>query len=113
MAEFELIDRRALGIGKAKREIFDIPEYADGWNSAIEVIDNAPTIEAKPVVHAHWIIHKEDKNNSYYQCSHCTYGYRTNSIFPCVKKYCSDCGAQMDEVASDNNVGSKVEEVSK
>ena len=48
MAEY--IDRSALGIGKAKREAFTIPEYADGWNSAIKIIDNAPTVDDVPVV---------------------------------------------------------------
>lgn len=46
----EYIDRSALGIGNAKREAFTIPEYADGWNSAIKIIDNAPTVDAVPVV---------------------------------------------------------------
>ena len=40
-----LIDADALGIGKAKREAFTVPEYADGWNAAIEIIDKAPTID--------------------------------------------------------------------
>ena len=40
-----LIDADALGIGKAKREAFTYPEYADGWNAAIDIIDAAPTIE--------------------------------------------------------------------
>ena len=48
MAEY--IDRSALGIGKAKREAFTIPEYADGWNEAIKIIDNALTVDAVPVV---------------------------------------------------------------
>lgn len=40
-----LIDADALGIGKAKREAFTVPEYADGWNAAIEIIDAAPTVD--------------------------------------------------------------------
>lgn len=40
-----LIDADSLGIGKAKREAFTYPEYADGWNAAIDIIDAAPTIE--------------------------------------------------------------------
>lgn len=40
-----LIDADALGIGKAKREAFTAPEYADGWNAAIDIINAAPTIE--------------------------------------------------------------------
>lgn len=44
-----MIDADALGIGKAKREAFTVPEYADGWNAAIDIIDAAPTIEiARP-----------------------------------------------------------------
>lgn len=35
------IDADALGIGKAKREAFTVPEYADGWNAAIDIIDAA------------------------------------------------------------------------
>lgn len=42
----DLIDRSSLGIGKAKREVFDNPAYADGWNSAIAIIDNATTVDA-------------------------------------------------------------------
>lgn len=45
-----LIDANALGIGKAKREAFDNPAYADGWNSAIAIIENAPTVDAVEVV---------------------------------------------------------------
>ena len=45
-----LIDADALGIGKARRDAFLIPEYADGWNSAIEHIENAPTIDIKTEV---------------------------------------------------------------
>lgn len=50
MKTARLIDAEALGINKAKREIFNDPKYADGWNSAIEVINNAPTVDAVPVV---------------------------------------------------------------
>ena len=45
-----LIDADALGIGKARRDAFLIPEYADGWNSAIEHIENAPTVDIKTEV---------------------------------------------------------------
>ena len=47
----ELIDRAALGIGKANPDVFDKPEYARGWNNAVEIIQNAPTIDAENVVH--------------------------------------------------------------
>lgn len=46
-----LIDADALGIGKANPEMFENKGYADGWNSAIEILQQSPTIEAEPVVH--------------------------------------------------------------
>lgn len=45
-----LIDVEALGIGKAKREAFVVPEIADGWNAVIDIIAHAPTVDAVPVV---------------------------------------------------------------
>lgn len=42
------IDADALGIGKADRSIFNVPEYADGWNSAIDIIAKAPTADVVP-----------------------------------------------------------------
>lgn len=44
------IDADALGIGRAKREVFDNPAYADGWNSAITLIDAQPTADVVEVV---------------------------------------------------------------
>ena len=45
----DLISRSALGIGKAKRECFEDPKYADGWNSAVEIVENAPAVDAVDV----------------------------------------------------------------
>lgn len=41
----EYIERGALGIGKANRDLFADPKYADGWNSAIEIIETAPAAD--------------------------------------------------------------------
>ena len=73
-----LINADALGIGKAKREAFTVPEYADGWNSAIKIIDNAPTVDAVTVV----------------RCKDCKYwGNEETKVatvceFPCVQLFC-------------------------
>ena len=45
-----LIDADALGIGKCNPDIFEDKGYAKGWNSAIELVASAPTIDAVPVV---------------------------------------------------------------
>ncbi len=46
----DLIDRAALGIGKANPKIFENAEYAKGWNSAIEILRAAPAVDAVKVV---------------------------------------------------------------
>lgn len=52
----------------------------------------APTIEAKPVVHAHW----KRKNNEM-KCSNCEFIYYSNrNNF----SFCPHCGAQMDKSIS-------------
>lgn len=78
-----LIDADALGIGSAKREVFDDPKYADGWNSAIAIINNATTVDAVPVVrckdcmyrvtdtatNARWCIWNSHISNDDYFCA--------------------------------------------
>lgn len=87
-----LIDADALGICKAKRELFEKPEYADGWNSAIEIIENAKTIDAVPVVHGRWIWNETGKPDweQFYTCSNCGDPEYWESHF------CPNCGAKMD-----------------
>lgn len=81
-----LIDADALGVCKANRNVFDKPEYADGWNSAIDIIENAPTVDAVEVVHGEWI--EYGLRNP--QCSVCKkFNYETS-------RFCPNCGAKMD-----------------
>jgi hypothetical protein len=79
------IDANALGIGKADRNAFTVPEYADGWNSAIEIIENAPTVDAVEVKHGRWISHE-----GYEECDRC----HAKAIYP--HNFCPNCGARMD-----------------
>ncbi len=51
-------------------------------------IDNAPTIDAKPVVHGHW---EKRYKSKYYRCSVC------GGIVEDEWHNCPHCGAKMDE----------------
>ncbi len=53
-----------------------------------EVIEEAPSVEAEPVVHAHWV-HR--KSWSKWVCSACS------SEEDQPRKRCPECGAHMDE----------------
>lgn len=52
-----------------------------------DFLDDQPTIDAVPVLHAHWT----DKGSLSCRCSHC--GCKANDEFP----YCPRCYARMDE----------------
>lgn len=70
------------------------------FEAVIDLIGAAPTIEAKPVVRAHWITEQEAKEMNRYDlvyscsdCGHCDWDCTESFAF----SYCPHCGAQMDE----------------
>lgn len=80
-------------------------EYRSGYLEGVRVTlfelqDErlAPTVDAEPVRHGHWIAHRNGKD---LQCSECEW----STDFPIVRKYCPNCGSknwdllQCDEVS--------------
>ena len=65
MAEKEYIERKALGIGRCNPEVFENKAYADGWNSAIEIIESTPTANVAEVVRCKDCKYYDKK---YHQC---------------------------------------------
>ena len=95
MAEQRLIDAEALTkkFEKLKKEADTLRDalYLDG---VLSVIDTAPTIETKPVVHAHWVSKDTMEKFPYaknHYCSNCKV-----DVIECGN-FCTNCGAQMDE----------------
>lgn len=96
-----LIDADALADALGK--IWGIPKDWDGGmaeecEDAFAMIDNAPTIDAEPIRHGHWI-HTGVKNvygGHQHECSVCGY---TLMVSPMCdnEHYCCSCGAKMDE----------------
>ena len=63
----------------------------------LSVIDNTPTIDAVPVVHARW-----EENRMNYRCTACGADFSDEIafIYPGEDKlpaYCPNCGAKIDE----------------
>ena len=104
----DLIDRSSLGIGKAKREVFDNPAYADGWNSAIAIIENAPTVDAVEVVHGRWEYGRWEqghwvKGNERCRCSVCHRDFAVDNLN--IWHGCPHCLAKMDGGNEDDRTG--------
>lgn len=83
----------------------DVESYECGWNDALDAAaESAPTVEAEPVKHGHWIEH--DVGLICSECGHYTesmYDEPFNNKFGkgwALKRpyYCGYCGAKMDEV---------------
>ena len=106
-----LIDAEALE--KDFYDNYDKKGYRNGksliyaaWCLLKKLIDKAPTIEAKPVVHAHW---EYDPNGmdwgiGAWRCSKCRCkndnlpNQNWTSIYQFAgSKYCPNCGAEMTE----------------
>ena len=104
-----LIDAEALKIKtqKIKAEALEhgfAPESVCG-DILLNFLDNAPTIEAKPIIYAHWkewwppqefILTGEEK---LYICSNCDAKYSDVEN----QRFCPWCGAQMDELVSNTD----------
>lgn len=62
-----------------------------------EWLEQQPTIETKPVVHAHWLEQIIDGGQEL-MCSNCgEYALMNDEFYSEFSKYCPYCGAQMDE----------------
>ena len=74
-------------------------QVAEDYNFVLTVLSTAPTIEAKPVVHAHWesTIYTVEKAPGEiskivgYRCGNC------GRIIEEFENYCPSCGAEMYE----------------
>lgn len=87
-----LIDYDALGIGKCNPEVFNDENYGKGWNACIELIENAPTVDAAPVKHGRWL----NMRNGNAECSEC--GRNIKGVYDDdnADRFCRSCGAKMD-----------------
>ena len=83
-----------------KREAALMKLMQDGCSAKnLQSISDMPTVEAKPVVHAHWIEQEDGNLDTYYTCSSCKEDFDLIAGTPCenLYNYCPNCGAKMDE----------------
>lgn len=68
-----------------------IDDYAKGFQAGLNVVSNAPTIDAVPVKHGKWtpIVNVYGRLEGWL---HIECGRQTNEI----SNYCPNCGAKMD-----------------
>ena len=101
MAEQRLIDANNLIEEIREERCYNCRNFKDmkcdycSTADYIYMIEDMPTVEAKPVVHGRWISKNHHGYEWVFVCSNCDYvdGYPFNDRH----NYCPHCGAQMDE----------------
>ena len=94
--EMRLIDANAL---RKAIDLCDIDTFTDK-QTICEQIAEAPTVDAKPVVHGHWVSLTDCSNAGVY-CSVCHKKVYKEDYAWCNRKnklrsnYCPNCGADM------------------
>lgn len=63
----ELIDRAALGVGRCSKDILPAA-YCAGWNGLLNIINDAPTISAVPVVRCRECIYATRPGDNIVHC---------------------------------------------
>ena len=66
----------------------------------VKIINQFPVSDVAQVRHGHWIYHPDDlfPNDSTQECSYC---HAEESLTLYNENYCPNCGARMDEEASE------------
>ena len=95
----EYFERRALERELNARLAFlrerngNYDQYTDGFDEAVDRVENFQTADAAPVVHTKWAHLGGDE----WCCPVCGFVISTEGSWDKpVKKYCEDCGAKMD-----------------
>lgn len=90
---------------KHDKEYSDVDEAYDyGIDDCIDEVDGAEPVDAKPVIHAHWIRTAIDYGSKgYIRCSNCgaDFSLPVHKMQGFYQRYCGACGARMDKNETD------------
>lgn len=71
---------------------------------AARIFEEAPTVDAVPVVHAYWTTKRTWQHDGEIYCSACDHDAPTEGDYRQVKtNYCPNCGAKMDGERKDGD----------
>lgn len=84
-------------------------DFADvpTWNDAVSLLGSAPTIEAEPLRHGHWLYTDAWPHRVYCSVCYRTYALKHWQIWEdgsLARAYCPNCGAKMDGGMSSDDI---------
>lgn len=101
MSDVRLIDANALEkfLNEKVKTLADengwYDHFVSGFDDAITYVENAPTIDAVPVVHGRWNEPTWRFQDGFWVCSCCNFCTEASAA-PRLYKYCPNCGSKMD-----------------
>lgn len=90
------LDDTDLSLGR-NRELVQFDK--DCKQNAIDMLKKAPTVDAEPVRHGHWV-GIDDEPCEVWECDMCGYIYESDQQW---YNYCPNCGAKMDGEQNGND----------
>ena len=75
---------------------YAVTSFISGICTAMGSIEKIPTVDAEPVIHAHWVVFKDEQGNWHMKCSNCGQYWSMPQNAKTFKR-CFSCGAKMDE----------------
>ena len=101
----EYIERKALINGNLNIRLKTLREengyydhYTDGFDEAVDRVENAPTLTLDDIIpHGRWIEQEAPNMDTYYDCSACGESFCLIEGSPAdnLYNYCPNCGARM------------------
>lgn len=93
----KLVSKRELEISLTMRPVWELKDL-------FNLLDHMPLVDGGFTRHGHWIktLNYYENGYFYYQCSQCGY-HQVAHHFADEYKYCTNCGAKMDEVEDETD----------
>ena len=107
LIDADAFDKRIrLAVGSCEEELTE--DFKDGISTILEMMKTAPTVDAVPVRHGHWVKWYEEVCDSFgvayvphCKCSEC--GREYDPYDANHMNYCFNCGARLDGKDGDNH----------
>ena len=69
--------------------------FTDAVDTCLDFVENAPTIEAVPVVHGEWENVGDNEEDLCFRCTNCNTEFSCEINMRQFAKHCPNCGADM------------------
>lgn len=100
LIDADALDRKIVGMTNEPAYLHTGEDWLNGLCMAMAIVNEAPTVDAVPVVHSEWIPVDDDGDPGDTKCKRCGCYHH---VWEAFGYYCQHCGAKMDGGKKDAN----------